>query len=155
MFEYQLISNSLIILNEKTIKITTVMVVWISVTNYHKILQNLSLNFCKNYCSFGKLYQKLHLRSVSSISRHLKVGLKKHGCASYFSPLLSVWISDETLRVVFMYYVKYLSFSFLIRQLHFFQVNPNIKFEVFIHKVDGLSDDHKIGGFNLLLTLYM
>ena len=25
------------------------------------------------------------------------------------------------------------------------QVNPNIKFEVFIHKVDGLSDDHKIG----------
>jgi Ras-related GTP-binding protein C/D len=25
------------------------------------------------------------------------------------------------------------------------QVNPDIKFEVFIHKVDGLSDDHKIG----------
>lgn len=25
------------------------------------------------------------------------------------------------------------------------QVNPTIKFEVFIHKVDGLSDDHKIG----------
>ena len=25
-----------------------------------------------------------------------------------------------------------------------FQVNPSIKFEVFIHKVDGLSDDHKI-----------
>lgn len=25
-----------------------------------------------------------------------------------------------------------------------FKVNPNIKFEVFIHKVDGLSDDHKI-----------
>ncbi|XP_068705235.1 ras-related GTP-binding protein C-like [Montipora foliosa] len=24
------------------------------------------------------------------------------------------------------------------------QVNPDIKFEVFIHKVDGLSDDHKI-----------
>ena len=24
------------------------------------------------------------------------------------------------------------------------QVNPSIKFEVFIHKVDGLSDDHKI-----------
>ena len=24
------------------------------------------------------------------------------------------------------------------------QVNPEIKFEVFIHKVDGLSDDHKI-----------
>ena len=25
------------------------------------------------------------------------------------------------------------------------KVNPNISFEVFIHKVDGLSDDHKIG----------
>lgn len=25
-----------------------------------------------------------------------------------------------------------------------FKVNPNIRFEVFIHKVDGLSDDHKI-----------
>lgn len=24
------------------------------------------------------------------------------------------------------------------------QVNPQIRFEVFIHKVDGLSDDHKI-----------
>ena len=26
----------------------------------------------------------------------------------------------------------------------FTQVNPSIKFEIFIHKVDGLSDDHKI-----------
>ena len=25
-----------------------------------------------------------------------------------------------------------------------YKVNPSIKFEVFIHKVDGLSDDHKI-----------
>ena len=25
-----------------------------------------------------------------------------------------------------------------------YKINPNIKFEVFIHKVDGLSDDHKI-----------
>ncbi len=25
-----------------------------------------------------------------------------------------------------------------------FRVNPEINFEVFIHKVDGLSDDHKI-----------
>lgn len=25
-----------------------------------------------------------------------------------------------------------------------YKVNPDIKFEVFIHKVDGLSDDHKI-----------
>lgn len=26
-----------------------------------------------------------------------------------------------------------------------YQVNQNIKFEVFIHKVDGLTDDRKIG----------
>ena len=25
-----------------------------------------------------------------------------------------------------------------------YKINPKIKFEVFIHKVDGLSDDHKI-----------
>lgn len=31
------------------------------------------------------------------------------------------------------------------------QVNPDIIFEVFIHKVDGLSDDHKIG----MIILYM
>ena len=36
------------------------------------------------------------------ISRQLEVGLKKLGCASFFNPLLGVWISDEvTLRVVF------------------------------------------------------
>ena len=34
------------------------------------------------------------------ISRHLEVGLKKLGCASFFNPLLSVWMSDETLFVV-------------------------------------------------------
>ena len=36
------------------------------------------------------------------ISRQLEVRLKKLGCASFFNPLLGVWISDEvTLRVVF------------------------------------------------------
>ena len=73
-------------------------VVWTSDTNYHKILRTLSLNFSKNYCSFEKLYPKL--QSVfHPISRHLEVSLKKLGCASFFNPLLSVWISDETLRV--------------------------------------------------------
>jgi Ras-related GTP-binding protein C/D len=37
-----------------------------------------------------------------------------------------------------------------LRKLHMtvtkaIKVNPRISFEVFIHKVDGLSDDHKIG----------
>ena len=81
--------------------------------------------------------QKTWLRLIqSSISAHFSVsGYRMKHCVLFF-----------------MYYVKYLSFSSLIRQLHFFQVNPNIKFEVFIHKVDGLSDDHKIGGFNLALV---
>ena len=69
-------------------------VVWISDTNYHKILRTLSLNFSKNYCSFEKLYPKLH-SVFHPISRHLEVGFK-----NFFNPLLSVWISDETLRVV-------------------------------------------------------
>ena len=97
------------------------MVVWISVTNYQKILQNLSLNFCKNYCSFGKLYQKLHLR------RHLKVGLQKHGCASYFSPLLGVWISDETLRVVFYVLCEILVFLVFNTSTSFFSGQPKHK----------------------------
>ena len=88
-------SNSLIIHKERTKKITTVTVVW----NYRKILRTLSLNFSKNYCSFQKLTQKLH-SVFHSISRHLEVGLKKLGCASFFNPLLGVWVSDETLRVV-------------------------------------------------------
>ena len=35
------------------------------------------------------------------MSRQLEVGLRKLGRASFFNPLLGVWISDETLRVVF------------------------------------------------------
>ena len=41
-------SNSLIIQQEKTKKITTVTVVWICGPNYHKILPTLALNFSKN-----------------------------------------------------------------------------------------------------------
>ena len=42
-------SNTLIIYQEKTKKITTVTVVWICVPNYHKIMPTLALNFSKNY----------------------------------------------------------------------------------------------------------
>ena len=42
-------SNSLIIHQKKTKKITTVTVVWICDPNYHKILPTLALNFSKNY----------------------------------------------------------------------------------------------------------
>lgn len=38
-----------------------------------------------------------------------------------------------------------------------YQVNPNIKFEVFIHKVDGLTDDHRIGMYyiNMLFLSFI
>ena len=35
------------------------------------------------------------------ISKHFEVGLKKSTYASFFNPLLSIWISDETLFLVF------------------------------------------------------
>ena len=35
------------------------------------------------------------------INKHWEVGLKKLGCASFFNPRFSVWISDETLFLVF------------------------------------------------------
>lgn len=34
-----------------------------------------------------------------------------------------------------------------------YRVNPNITFEVFIHKVDGLSEDYKIGTLILKQTM--
>ena len=114
-------SSSTIFHTEKTKKIKTVTVVWISDTNYNKMLWTLSLNyFSTNYCSFEKLYQKLH-PLFHSIPRHLKVSLKKLSCTSFFNPLLSVWISNETLCVVFdiQYYIKNLTsdlFCFLFRQ---------------------------------------
>ena len=118
---YKTFSSSIILHTEKTKKITTMTVVWISDTNYLKILWTLSLNFSTNYCSFEKLpvYQKLY-SVFHPISRHLKVGLKKLSCISFFNPLLGVWISNETLRVVFdiQYYMINLTsdlFCFLFR----------------------------------------
>lgn len=33
-----------------------------------------------------------------------------------------------------------------------FKVNPSMRFEVFIHKVDGLSDDYKMEVDNMLIS---
>jgi Ras-related GTP-binding protein C/D len=41
-------------------------------------------------------------------------------------------------------YIEALSKLFMI-VTHIYNVNPLISFEIFIHKVDGLSDDNKIG----------
>ena len=86
-------SNSLIIHQEKTKKITTVTVVWICDPNYHKILPTLALNFSKNYWSFERPYQTLE-SVFHQISKHLEVALKKLGCASFFQPTsqcLDIW----------------------------------------------------------------
>ena len=100
---YKWFSNSLIIHKEKTVNQNRDgKVVRISDLNYDKLLRTLSLNFSKNSCSFEKLYQKLP-SVFHPISRQLEVGLKKISCASFFNPLLGVWIWNETLRVVFWY----------------------------------------------------
>ena len=81
-------SNSLIIHQEKTKKITTV--VWICDPNYHKILPTLALNFSKNIN---------HLRSHI---KHSKVCFIRYpNTSKSFKLLLNVWISDETLSLVF------------------------------------------------------
>ena len=91
-------SNSLIIHQEKTKKITTVTAVWICVPNYHKILPTLALNFSKNYWSFKKLYQTLE-GVFHQISKKQKT--KNLAAAGIFDPLLSVWIPDETCFLTF------------------------------------------------------
>ena len=73
-------SNSLIIHKEKTKEITTVKEVWICGPNYHKIRRSFALIFSKNYQCFEK-FEKAAPR--------------------FFNQLLSVWISDETLYLVF------------------------------------------------------
>ena len=68
-------SNSLIIHQEKTKKITTVTVVWICDPNYYKILLTLALNFSKSYwlhktCSIVlyKMYVKaINLQSFGQV----------------------------------------------------------------------------------------
>ena len=93
-------SNSLIIHEEKTKEITTVKEVWICDPNYHKIRRRFALIFSKNYQCFEKLYQTLE-RVFHQISKHFEVGSKNSAAPRFFNPLLSVWISDETLFLVF------------------------------------------------------
>ena len=117
-----------------------------------------SISFVLPLSSFARII--VHLESYIKNSTwevfHLYPDASKLVSKNTAAPHISAHFSVSGYRMkhcvsFFMYYVEYLSFSSLIHQLHSFQVNPNIKFEVFIHKVDGLSDDHKIGGFNLAL----
>ena len=84
-------SNSLLIREGKTKKITTVTVVW----NYHNILQALSLNVAKNYNSFEKLYQKWH-EVFYPISRQREVGWKTKEQPSFLGPTSTAAFISQT-----------------------------------------------------------
>ena len=85
-------SNSLIIHQEKTKKITTVTEVWILDPNYHKILPTLAFNFSKNYCSFEKPYESINTRKcVSSDIQTPRSRLKKTRLRLVFSTYFSVF----------------------------------------------------------------
>ena len=96
--------------------------VWICDPNYHKIRSSFALIFSKNYQCFEKLYQTLE-RVFHQISKHLEVRQKKNSAAPrFFNPLLSVWISDETLFLVFdtlSHHPPLLEFVILFSLLYF------------------------------------
>ena len=96
---YGSISNSSIIHQEKTKKITTDTVVWICVPNYHKILQNVALNFCENYWSFEKPYQTLEsvFHQLSSTSKSKKKNLAAPSFSTYLSCQCShIWYNTPS-----------------------------------------------------------
>ena len=65
---------------------------------------NLSIEFLQNFLFVREAIHfciKLFHSVFHPISRILKVGLAKLGSASFFKPLLGVWISHETLYLVF------------------------------------------------------
>ena len=74
--------------------------VWICDLNYHKIRRTLALNFYENYLCIERLYQTLE-RVFHQISKDWEVGLKDEAQSSFFNPLLSFWISDEKLFLMF------------------------------------------------------
>ena len=65
-----------------------------------KFGKKFALIFCKNYQCFEKLYQTLE-RVFHQISKFFVVGLNNSAAPRFFNSLLSVWISDETLFLVF------------------------------------------------------
>ena len=62
----------------------------------------------KNYQCFEKLFQTLE-RVFEKISKHFEIGEKNSAAPRVYDPLLSGWISDEALFLVFK---KVLLFSF-------------------------------------------
>ena len=93
-------SNSLIIHDENPKEITTVKEVGIPGLNLHRFWRLSSFVFSVFNEQFEKLYQTLE-RMFHQVFKHLKWVKKKLGCASFFNLLCGIWISDETLFLVF------------------------------------------------------
>ena len=92
--------NSLIIHEEKTKEITTVKEVGICDPNYHKIREVL-LWFSPRIINALRSYIK-HLKECFIRYPNTSKMVQKNSAAPrFFNPPLSVWISDETLFLVF------------------------------------------------------
>uniref|UniRef100_H3AJY7 Ras-related GTP-binding protein n=1 Tax=Latimeria chalumnae TaxID=7897 RepID=H3AJY7_LATCH len=85
---------------------------------------------------------------VSSSSLSSPPPQKKSGARNFFSPLFySIFFRSTNTDLNYLEFQD--DYMEALTRLNFtvskaFKVNPEINFEVFIHKVDGLSDDHKI-----------
>ena len=94
MISIYFLSNSLIIHQEKTKKITTVTMVWICDPNYHKILPTLALNnFLQDLSIIWEAISNTQ-KCVSSDIQTPWSRLKKLGCTSFFQPTsqcLDIW----------------------------------------------------------------
>ena len=97
---HDIFSKSLIIHEEKTKEITNMKEVWICDSNYQKSQWTFALNFStiinalRNHI---KLYKECFIRYPNTS----KLVEKNSAAPRFFNPLLTVWISDETLFVVF------------------------------------------------------
>ena len=80
----------LIIYEEKTKEITTVKEVGICDPNYHKIRWTFALNFSKKLLMLWEAISNTRKSVLSDIQKLV-----------FFNPLLSVWISGETVFLVF------------------------------------------------------
>ena len=93
--------------------------VWICDPNYHKIRRSFALIFSKNYQCFES-YIKHEEECFIRYPNTSKLVKKNSAAPRFFNPLLSVWISDETLFLVFDILLKLNAFALVGRRVAFF-----------------------------------
>ena len=108
--ENESFSNSLIILQEKTKKITIVTAVWLCDPNYHNILPTLALNFSKKF-DHCRSHKECFITYPNTLKSFKKTRLR----IVFSNLLLSVLISDETL--LFDIFIFIFSSDFLTPRL--------------------------------------